>query len=390
VVNSVYGEKQAGRIWYEKNDDIMISKLGFTRCPSNPNLYYRITDTDAIYIVVHVDDGFISATSQDIIDEFVSGYKKHVTGITLWERPIKKYLGIDLTETASHIHLSQKNYLQSTVIKDVPPPKRPIHTPMSETVNLRKSQKNPENPSLLPDTGKLRFLADRTRPDILNVTGELANGGDKEASDLHILTRDRVYSYLHTHPDKSLRLGGTKPVKMFGFVDASYDVKSRIGGALFLGLDAGVFHTFSVSESLTSLSSCEVEIKGIAKILLAVIHFRELLTAMGESQEEPTDIYCDNKSSVEICKILKMTNRTRHIQTVINFIREQINARIINLIFVPGSENCADVLTKALPRETFNRHIDKLFNGFNGDLGLNNARTHISIFQELELEDTEG
>ncbi len=111
---------------------------------------------------------------------------------------------------------------------------------------------------------------------------------------------------------------------------------------------------------------------------------------MGESQEEPTDIYCDNKSSVEICKILNKTNKTRHIQTVINSIREQINARIINLIFVPGSKNCADALTKALPRETFNRHIEKLFNGLNGDLGLNNARTHISIFQELELEDTDG
>ena len=61
-----------------------------------------------------------------------------------------------------------------------------------------------------------------------------------------------------------------------------------------------------------------------------------------------------------------MTNKTRHIQKVINFIREQINDRVISLKFVPGQLNPADVLTKPLSREPFHRHTTTLLEGFTG------------------------
>jgi hypothetical protein len=258
---------------------------------------------------------------------------------------------------------------------------------MIETINLRTATKNPDNESLLPDTGKLRFLADRTRMDLMNVVGEIANGGDKEPSDAHLLTRDRIYDYLYCYPNRRLRLGGSGPVKMFGFVDASFGIKSRLGGALFLGLDCGAFHAFSVSDRSTSLSTCEVEIKGIMRIVLPVIHFRDMLEIMGEPQQESTDIYCDNESAVEICKVLKMTNRTRHIQKVINFIREQINARVINLKFIPGTLNPADVLTKPLSREPYHRHTTTLLEGFNGRLDLEKKRAYLTLADLSEMDE---
>jgi hypothetical protein len=42
----------------------------------------------------------------------------------------------------------------------------------------------------------------------------------------------------------------------------------------------------------------------------------------------------------------------------INCIRECINKRLIELIFVPTAKNVADVLTKPLPDVPFNKHID--------------------------------
>ncbi len=63
---------------------------------------------------------------------------------------------------------------------------------MSNLTNLG-AIKNPDNESLLQDTGKFRFLADRTRYDLLNTVGELACGGDKAPSDLHVMTKNRVY-----------------------------------------------------------------------------------------------------------------------------------------------------------------------------------------------------
>ena len=366
VINSVYGEKQAGKIWYDLNDDILVIRLSFTRCKANPNLYYRQGKDGKINLIVHVDDALMAGSSIGVIEAFVSEYEQHVRGIQFYEPPIKKFVGIEFEEDEDFIYLSQNSYVTQTVLKDRPAPRRTVHTPMVENINLRTAIKNPDNESLLPDTGKLRFVADRVRMDLLNVVGEIANGGDKQPSDEHLITRDRVYDYLHCYPNRRLRLGGSGPVKMFGYVDASFGIKSRLGGALFLGQQCGAFYAFSVSDKSTSLSSCEAEIKAIMRIVLPVIHFRDMLEILGETQQDPIDIYCDNQAAVEICKVLKMTNKTRHIQKVINFIREQINDRVISLKFVPGQLNPADVLTKPLSREPFHRHTTTLLEGFTG------------------------
>ena len=384
VINSVYGEKQAGKIWYDLNDDILIKRLSFVRCPANPNLYFRLDSDGNIVLTVHVDDALIAGPTIELIDAFVSEYKQHVTNITYWGSPVKKFVGIDFEEDGSHIYLSQNSYVLETLLKDRDAPRRVVHTPMVENVNLRQAKKNPENESLLSDTGKLRFIADRVRMDLLNVVGEISNGGDKEPSDEHLLTRDRVYDYLHCYPNRKLRLGGSDPVKMFGYVDASFGIKSRLGGALFLGLECGAFYAFSVSDRSTSLSSCEAEIKAIMRIVLPVIHFRDMLEMLGEEQKEPTDIFCDNQAAVEICKVLKMTNKTRHIQKIINFIREQINNRVMSLKFVPGYMNPADVLTKPLGREAFHRHTTTLLEGFNGLTNPEGDRAYLTL---SDLED---
>jgi hypothetical protein len=63
-----------------------------------------------------------------------------------------------------------------------------------------------------------------------------------------------------------------------------------------------------------------------------------------------------------------MTQKSKHIQMRINFIRECINNRIVEIVFVPSEFNVADVLTKPLADVLFNEHANKLLYGFNSDL----------------------
>jgi hypothetical protein len=76
-----------------------------------------------------------------------------------------------------------------------------------------------------------------------------------------------------------------------------------------------------------------------------------------------------------------MTNQTRHIQRKIDFIRYQINVHIISLVFIPGTDNPADVLTKALDREKFMRHTDTLLSGFTTE------SSHFTIDHEFQIID---
>ena len=76
-------------------------------------------------------------------------------GKTLWD--FDRYLGLDIIwEHENHqVILSQQTYLKQ---RDwVQTSNRSVDTPMSTTVNLRTAIPNPNNLSLLPITGTLRY-----------------------------------------------------------------------------------------------------------------------------------------------------------------------------------------------------------------------------------------
>ncbi len=87
---------------------------------------------------------------------------------------------MDFHRTPTSLTVTQCKYIDDIDIID----NNNMHcnTPMLNTMNLRTAAANNNNSSLLPITGKLRFVADRCRPDVLVATGEIFRGGDKNPS----------------------------------------------------------------------------------------------------------------------------------------------------------------------------------------------------------------
>ena len=61
-----------------------------------------------------------------------------------------------------------------------------------------------------------------------------------------------------------------------------------------------------------------------------------------------------------IQKGISSTEKTKHIATKYNFIREVIADGIVNVLKIDTSVNPADMLTKTLPREKFESCLAKL------------------------------
>ena len=78
---------------------------------------------------------------------------------------------------------------------------------------------------------------------------------------------------------------------------------------------------------------------------------------------EPVKIYIDNRSAIELCTMLKTTHKTSAINVRVNFIRQCINKRVIELHFIPSNLNVADIMTKQLSVEAHERHTYRLLNG---------------------------
>ena len=370
VLRNWYGTKQASKVWYDKLNGILVNEMGFIRCPSMPCLYKKfIINGDYIIMCVHVDDSIVCSNLQEGLDYYMDEFSKHVKEAEML-KDYQKFLGMNLIMDIDNncITVNHEQYIvdrYSTFNN-----KDAIRTPMLHTTNLRSAEPNPNNESLLPTTGALRFMADRARPDILVATGELSTGGAENPSDLHVKTAERTKQYLYNTRSIGLVLGGVAAIQPFAFVDASFistgNCKSRLGGCIFINLFCAAIFCFSRNDKLVSKSSCESEIKALDMIVQEILYILELYMFLHVIIDEPIKIYIDNKAAIELCRTLRTESRTKIINTRINFIREQINKRIIELIFVRTDKNVADMFTKPLPNEKFEEHRDKVMNGFRG------------------------
>ena len=376
IVGSLYGEKQAPKIWNDLLNTILI-ELGFKRSNVAPCLYTKYDKDKFIFMVIHVDDGLVTSNCENIIKLFFNELAKHLKKITIYD-PCMRYLGMDLEKKVNHIYLNQNTYICDLNLfndenKSINVVEESI--PMDSKLDLKnsnKNQPNENNSSLLPATGAFRFVVDRTRPDALNAVGEVSSNSTPFPSDAHIETAKQIERYLKSTPNMMLRLGGEGEIKLFAFSDSSHvgvgKCRSRLGGAFYLGLDSGAFHSMSKRSSTVSLSAFEDEIKAIVMVTCVIIHVRDILEDLQLKQLSPTVIYTDSDSSIKFCNNFKISDHSKHILTRINFIRECINHRIIELKFINSEFNVADTLTKALDAKTFNQHSKKLLNGFGGKI----------------------
>ena len=70
------------------------------------------------------------------------------------------------------------------------------------------------------------------------------------------------------------------------------------------------------------------------------------------STTKPTIIHANNNSAISISTNDKNHHYTKHIDVWHYFVKEQTKASDITFKYVPSSQNIADFLTKALPRDT--------------------------------------
>ncbi|GJS82384.1 hypothetical protein Tco_0748925 [Tanacetum coccineum] len=71
-------------------------------------------------------------------------------------------------------------------------------------------------------------------------------------------------------------------------------------------------------------------------------------------------LYYDSKSAIALCCNNVQHSRSKHIDVIYRFIKEQVENRVVELYFVITKYQLADIFTKALPRERFHFLIDKL------------------------------
>jgi hypothetical protein len=154
-------------------------------------------------------------------------------------------------------------------------------------------------------------------------------------------------------------------VQLAGYTDADWagnaaDRRSTSGYAFSIGSAA---IAWSSKKQLTvALSSPEAEYRGVAVTTCEAIWLKRLLKDLHEEVFDPTEIYCDNLSSIQLAKNPVFHVRTKYIEVHYHLVRERVLSGEVELTHVLTNRQIADIFTKPLG-------LDKL-QQLSGALGL--------------------
>ncbi|GJV01300.1 hypothetical protein Tco_1334869 [Tanacetum coccineum] len=123
----------------------------------------------------------------------------------------------------------------------------------------------------------------------------------------------------------------------------------------------------SKRQKSVAISSMEAEYIALSGCCAQVLWMRSELTDYGLGFNK-IPMYCDNKSAIALCCNNVQHSRSKHIDIIFHFIKEQVENEVVELYFVNTEYQLADIFTKALGRERIEFLINKLGMRINGDL----------------------
>ena len=85
-----------------------------------------------------------------------------------------------------------------------------------------------------------------------------------------------------------------------------------------------------------------------------------LLKELGLSNLLPVQLRCDNQSAIHIGRNPVFHQRTKHVELDCHFTREKVMEGLIELSYLPTTEQLADVLTKPLSSAQHSKLVHKL------------------------------
>lgn len=359
---ALYGLKQAPRAWNARID-AYFTQVGFTKCPHEHALYTKMDANGGILIIcVYVDDLIFTGNNAEMIQEFKASMEKEfeMTDLGL----MAYFLGLEIKQSRKGVSVSQTGYAKKNLEKFGMVDCSSIDTLIEFGTKLtREDEGRYVNPTYFKSlVGSLRYLT-CTRPDILFGVG-LVSRFMEEPRSSHLLAAKRILRYIKGTATFGLMYPSEQShEELRGFSDSDWagnpdDRKSTTGFVFYFG--DTTFTWTSKKQPIVALSSCEAEYIAAASGTCHAVWLRKLLKELRLQQCSPTKFFVDNKSAIALAKNPVHHERSKHIDTRFHFIREQIKAGEIELVYIQSKEQVADILTKPLKVEGFSVLRSKL------------------------------
>ncbi|KAI3506207.1 hypothetical protein L1887_28563 [Cichorium endivia] len=319
-----------------------------------PSVYRKSEGANLLILAIYVDDLFVTGTNLNMIKRFKLEMSKNLEMSDLGR--LTYYLGIEVKQEESGITINQEAYarriLKEAGLQDC----NPTHIPMEPGNKLSKAEDEPEiDPTQFRKVvGCLTYLL-QTRPDMAYAVGVVSRYM-QNPRESHGGAIKHILRYLRGTTGYGIKYERMGQNRLIGYSDSSHNIdpddgKSTTGHIFYYG--SSPITWCSQKQDTVALSSCEAEFMAATAAACQAIWLQDLLGEIMNKAQEKVVLRIDNKSAIELTKNPVFHGRSKHIHTRFHFIRNCVENEQVEVEYIPGEEQKADILTKPLARVKF-------------------------------------
>ena len=156
------------------------------------------------------------------------------------------------------------------------------------------------------------------------------------------------------------------------FADSNWGVTRSTTGYVVLLAGACILAASRRQHCIT-MSSCEAELVALADLAIELLHVIEVVKFLGHAIDGAIEACTDSKSAYDLCHRFTTAQNSRHVDRKMFKMRELRGAGVVTVRHVPGETNPADLFTKILGRQIFERHRKTVLN-LPADAGMESIR----------------
>lgn len=315
-------------------------------------------------LTVYVDDLIIFTNDFDFMESFKTNLMSVFDMKDLGKA--KGFLGIRLirNKEAGSISIDQKKYIHNMIDRFNMRDCNPVLTPMELQCKLSKTAKKDMIDVPYQELiGSLLFLARITRPDIIYAVNYLSSFNNCHSQE-HWTAAKRVIRYLKGTINKKIvySRGSNQDIQIKGFCDADFasnpEDRRSTTGFVFL-MSGGAITWNSKKQPTIALSTTEAEYMALSTAVQETLWLNNLKKEILPKVPKII-LHVDNQSAIQLAKNATFHNRTKHIDVKHHFVREAIEADLLELKYIGTKEMTADIFTKALTKPIIEYHSNAM------------------------------
>jgi hypothetical protein len=357
---ALYGLKQARRAWYYRLDKFLQDK-GFNKGTVDNNLYIKSEGDNLLVVLVYVDDIIFGCTNESSVQWFANSMQTYFDMSLIGE--LSYFLGLQVKQSYAGIFISQEKYLKEMLKKFQMEDSSPVSTPMVVGCKLSKYDMSPDVDQRTYQSmiGSLLYIT-TSCPDIMQVVGMVGHY-QSTPKESHLVAVTRIFKYLKGTMTYGLWYPRNQNFQLTAYSDADWancvdERKNTSGGAFFLG--DSLVAWLSKKQGSISLSTIEAKYIVAATCCTLILWMIQTLADLKVTYTDPIPLHYDNTSAISLSKNPILHSKSKHIPIKHHFFREQVTNRIVQVNYIPSTEQIADIFTKPLTTTPFGYFRQKL------------------------------